>query len=161
MTIEEVVAVSGLPGLYKISGSRTNGMIVEDIDTGKSRFVSMRKHQFTPMATVAIYTDVDATEIKTVFETMAELEKETPIPEVKSPSSELFKYFATVLPEYDRDRVLISDVKKVIKWYKFLTQRSLFPFDESPTEGAADDAKNETEAPADGKTEDSGASDKE
>lgn len=139
MKIEDIVAVSGLPGLYKISGSRSNGMIVEDIDSGKSRFVSMRKHQFTPMGTVAIYTYEDATEINTVFQNIAELEKTDPLPSLKSSSKELFQYFEKVLPDFDKDRVLISDVKKVIKWYSFLTKRELFPFEVSETEGAGEE----------------------
>ncbi|MEL6123943.1 MAG: DUF5606 domain-containing protein, partial [Bacteroidota bacterium] len=72
MRIDEVVAVSGLPGLFKIGATRSNGLIVEDIDTGKSRFVSVRKHQFTPLATVAIYTDMDTVEIDHVFKAMLE-----------------------------------------------------------------------------------------
>lgn len=139
MKIEDIVAVSGLPGLYKISGSRSNGMIVEDIDSGKSRFVSMRKHQFTPLGTVAIYTYEDATEINTVFQNIAELEKTSPLPSLKSSSKELYQYFENVLPDFDKDRVLISDVKKVIKWYMFLTKRELFPFESSIEEGGEEE----------------------
>ena len=139
MKIDELVAVSGLPGLYKIGAARNNGMIVEDIDSGKSRFLSVRKHQFTPLGTVAIYTESDATEINQVFESMAEKAEEFPIPNVKGNSGELFTYFGNILPDYDRERVLVSDVKKVIKWYLFLTKRELFPFeteDEETEDGA-------------------------
>jgi len=131
MTIDEIVAVSGMPGLYKIGGSRPNGMIVEDLDSGKSKFVSMRKHQFTPLGTVAIYTHEDATEINTVFETIAAKETSVPPPPLNSPSGQLFDYFEKILPDYDRDRVMVSDVKKVIKWFYFLKKRALFPFDPS------------------------------
>lgn len=132
MKIDEIVAVSGLPGLFKAVTSRNNGMIIEDIDTQKSRFASIRKHQFTPLATVAIYTDDDATEINEVFSTMLSKEASLPIPDLKTTSSrDLFKYFGEILPEYDTDRVLISDVKKVLKWYSFLRKRDLFPFEAS------------------------------
>lgn len=137
MKIEDIVAISGLPGLYKIVTSRANGMIVEEIPTGKSRFASIRKHQFTPLGTVAIYTEDDAIEIKKVFETIAGKEAEHPIPELSSSQQELFGYFANILPDYSRDQVMISDVKKVIKWYKFLVKHELFPFkseDESSEE---------------------------
>jgi len=130
MKIDEIVAVSGLPGLYKAVTSRNNGMIIEDIDTQKSRFASIRKHQFTPLATVAIYTDDDATEINEVFSTMMAKEESLPVPELKTSSSQdLFKYFGEILPDYDTERVLISDVKKVLKWYTFLKKRDLFPFE--------------------------------
>lgn len=140
MQIDEIVAVSGLPGLYKIGGSRNNGMIIEDLDTGKSRFASVRKHQFTPLGTVAIYTNTDSTEINTVFETMAEKEGELPIPPHKTASKkELFDYFEAILPDYDRDQVLISDVKKVIKWFSFLRTREIFPFDPPTAEGSEEE----------------------
>lgn len=139
MTIDELVAISGMPGLYKIGTSRSNGMIVEDIDSGKSRFISMRKHQFTPLGTVAIYTEMDATELSIVFETMAEKEASMPIPSVNSSSNELFEYFEEILPDYDRDRVLVSDVKKVIKWYLFLKKRELFPFEKSQDDNPTDE----------------------
>lgn len=139
MTIDELVAVSGMPGLYRVAASRNNGMIVEDIDSGKAKFVSMRKHQFTPLGTVAIYTEMDAIELNLVFDTIAAQLDTNPPPALNSPSDELFKYFETILPDYDRDRVLISDVKKVIKWYLFLKKRDLHPFESSSEEESSNE----------------------
>lgn len=123
MNLKDLVAVSGLPGIYKLVTSRNNGLVVEDIDSGKTKFCSVRKHQFTPLETVAIYTDVDACEIKAVFQKIKE--HGAPTPELSSSPKELFSYFAEILPDYDRDQVRISDVKKVIKWYNFLDQRDM------------------------------------
>ena len=123
MTLRDLVAVSGLPGIYKLVTSRSNGLVVEDIDTGKTKFCSVRKHQFTALETVAIYTDLDACEMKEVFAKIKE--HGAPTPDLKSSPKELFKYFAEILPDYDRDQVKISDVKKVIKWYNFLEQRGM------------------------------------
>jgi len=134
MKIDELIHVSGLPGLYKIGASRNNGIIIEDIDTGKSRFASMRKHQFTPLGTVAIYTEDDAEELTKVFDTIEVKAGDTPVPSVKSSSEILFEYFKKILPNYDREQVLISDIKKVIKWYTFLKDRSLYPFESSSEE---------------------------
>ena len=134
MNLEELIHVSGLPGLYKMGGSRSNGLIVEDIDTGKSRFVSMRKHQFTPLGTVAIYTNSDAVELQKVFQSMKEKEDDNPVPDPKGNASELFSYFSIILPDYDRDQVMISDVKKVIKWYLFLEKRALLSLQSEETQ---------------------------
>ena len=57
MKIEEFVAVSGLSGLYKMVANRNNGLIVADLDTGKRKFAPARKHQFTPLASIGIYTN--------------------------------------------------------------------------------------------------------
>jgi len=134
MKADDVVAVSGLPGLYKMVAPRDNGMIIEDIDQGTTKFASVRKHQFTPLGTVAIYTDSDATELTEVFQRMLDQEGDLPVPGHKESNQVLFEYFEEIVPDYDRDQVLISDVKKVVKWYTFLRTRGLFPFDAASDE---------------------------
>ena len=134
MNLENYIAVSGLPGLFKLVNSRNNGLIVSDIDTGKSKFVSIRKHQFTPLATVAIYTYDDATELKIIFRTMLEKFEENPPVSIKEQSSVIASYFGSILPDYDVDRVQISDMKKVIKWFNFLNERNLINLDSDEEE---------------------------
>jgi hypothetical protein len=134
MNLEKIMAVSGLPGLYKLVTSRSNGILVEEFDTDKTRFLSMRKHQFTPLQTVAIYTDEDATELTEVFKTMIAKSDKLPVPSASENSNVLFEYFAQILPEYDRDRVMISDIKKVLKWYSFLLERDLLKETEASSE---------------------------
>lgn len=128
MKLEKYIAVSGLPGIYELVATRNNGLVVSDLDTGKTRFCTMRKHQFTPMGSVAIYTYGDAVEITKVFQTMVENQEETPVPSPSSAAPELFTYFDTILPDFDRDRVFISDIKKIIKWFNFLKERNLLDF---------------------------------
>ncbi len=125
MKLDNIMAVSGLPGLYKLISSRNNGILVSEFDIDKTRFLTMRKHQFTPLQTVAIYTEEDATELTTIFATMLARAGELPVPSANDSNAELFSYFANILPTYDRDRVLISDVKKVVKWFHFLNDRQL------------------------------------
>lgn len=125
MNIKNIVAVSGLPGLFKLAATKNNGLLVSDLDTGKTRFCSVRQHQFTPMETVALYTDTDTTEIGVVFQTMLDKEAELPIPSPNASHKDLQKYFEVILPDYDRDKVFHSDMKKVIKWFNFLNERGL------------------------------------
>lgn len=120
-----MVAVSGLPGLFKLVSTKSNGLLVADPDTGKTRFCSVRQHQFTPMQTVAIYTDTDTIDIKSVFKNMQSLSESHPVPNPNSPQQELRKYFEVIIPDYDRDRVYHSDMKKVIKWFLFLNERGM------------------------------------
>jgi len=125
MSIDKMVAVSGLPGLFKLVATKSNGLLVADPDTGKTRFCSVRVHQFTPMQTVAIYTDDDTIDIKSVFKSMNDHIESHPVPHPNSPQQDLKKYFEVVIPDYDRDRVYHSDMKKVIKWFTFLKDRNL------------------------------------
>ena len=123
MNIKNIVAVSGLPGLYKLVATKSNGIIVSDPDSGKTRFCSVRQHQFTPMETVAIYTEDDTVEIAKVFQAMLDHQAALSVPSPNCSHLDLQKYFAVILPEYDRDRVFHSDMKKVIKWFNFLNER--------------------------------------
>lgn len=125
MNLEEYVAVSGLPGVYKMVANRNNGLIIADLDSGKGRFASARKHQFTPLASIGIYTDDDTEELKVVFRTMLEKYETLPPVATNVSSDELFDYFGEILPNFDRDRVYASDVKKIIKWFNYLNARNL------------------------------------
>ncbi len=134
MKLEKYIAVSGMSGLFKLVNTRNNGILIEDFDTNNTKFVSTRKHQFTPLGTIALYTNDDSVELQKVFKSMYELKDEIGLVDLNSNSSELRDYFVKVLPDYDPDRVHISDIKKVIKWYNFLEERGLLVFESDEEE---------------------------
>lgn len=134
MNLKDYVAVGGLPGLYKLVATRSSGLVIRDIDSDKTRFASSRKHQFTPLESVAIYTDQDSIELSIIFGKIEEKLTELPLPDIKAGKDEVFDYFSKILPDYDTERVFLSDVKKVIKWYKFLSERDLLHKEETSTE---------------------------
>jgi hypothetical protein len=125
MQIKDIIAVSGVGGLSRLASSRTNGLLLENLDTGKTKFFSTRKHQFTPLETVSIYTMMDTAELKEVLSSMKALEETTPVPSSKESNDILSVYFEKVLPEYDKERVYPSDIKKIIKWYSILKEKGL------------------------------------
>ena len=126
MNIKDLVVVTGMTGIQRIAASRDNGMMVEDLDTGKVRFASVRKHQFSPLESISIYTDDnDAVELKVVLQAMLDKLDETPVVSAKSKPDELRAYFSKILPNYDRDQVHVSDIKKLIRWFFFLNERGL------------------------------------
>ena len=128
MNLEKFIAVSGLPGIYELVATRNNGLVVSDLDSGKTKFCTMRKHQFTPLGSVAIYTYGDAVEISKLFMAMHDQNDENPIIQANIPAPQIFDYFEKILPDFDKDRVFISDIKKVIKWYHFLNSRGKLDF---------------------------------
>jgi len=128
MKLDKYIAVSGFPGLYELVNTRSNGLLIGDLDTGKTKFVSTRKHQFTPLGTIAIYTFDDATELKVIFKTISEQMDSNPIIDINESSANIRSYFENILPDYDPDRVHVSDIKKVIKWYNFLDGKGLLDF---------------------------------
>ncbi len=126
MNLEKLVALSGMPGVYRMAANRSNGLIVEEIPSGKLKFASIRKHQFTPLESIGIYTDDGETvELKVVFGNMLEQLSDNPPVNPGSDSGDLYAYFAKILPNFDRDRVHPGDVKKVIRWFLFLQEHGL------------------------------------
>lgn len=123
--LEHLLAITGMPGIYRMRANRSNGLIVEDLDHGKTQFVPIRNHQFTPLESVAIYTTTDSVELMKIFLTMAEKEAQVPPVDVKSSNEDLYGYFQEILPDYDKDRVYPNDIRKVIKWYGFLKERGM------------------------------------
>lgn len=125
MNLEKLVSVTGLSGIYKVAANKNNGLIIEDLDSGKHKFVSARKHQFTPLESISIYTDTDSAPLTKVFGSMLEQFDDTPPVAPNASKADMQEYFADILPDYDRDRVYPSDMKKVIKWFNFLKERDL------------------------------------
>lgn len=147
MKLEELVAVSGMSGIFKLAANRNNGLIIEDLSTGKKRFASSRKHQFTPLASIAIFTLEDSTELKVVFRSMLEQIESNPIPATKASSADLHTYFKKILPDYDEDKVHTSDIKKLIKWFNFLNEKQLIDMiDEDEPEEEKVEQKEEVKA---------------
>ena len=125
MNLEPYIAVSGEQGLFKLVANRSNGLVLESLDNGKSKFYSIRKHQFTPLGTVAIYTLTDTSPLADIFRTMQEKLAEMPLVSTKAETHEIEEYFEGILPDYDEDRVSVKDMKKVIKWFNSLNEKGL------------------------------------
>lgn len=146
MKLDKIVAVSGLPGLYRVAANRSNGMIIANLDSGKKKLAPTRKHDFTLLSVAAVYVDdagenaEDAVPLKNVFRNMLQQIEDNPPLKNNAKPTELREYFADVLPNYDRDRVHISDMKKIIKWFKYLNERDMISLeDEVETPVAADE----------------------
>jgi hypothetical protein len=124
MNLDKFLVVSGIPGVHKLIASRADGVIIEDRKEGRTRFVSARQGQVTPLATVAIYTYSEAGEdtvpLVDVFEKMFDVHETLPPADINAAGAVLRDYFSEILPTHDRDRVHINDIKKCIKWYNFM-----------------------------------------
>lgn len=127
MNLERIMAISGMAGLYKMITNKSNGLIVANFDTGKKRFISARKHQFTPLETISIYTDDgDSVPLTKVFQSMIDQKEDNPPIKTSASGEDITEYFTDILPNYDKDKVYLSDMKKVVKWFKFIEERDIF-----------------------------------
>jgi len=148
MKLDDLVAVSGMSGVFRLAANRDNGLIIENLDTGKRKFAASRKHQFTPLASIAIFTYEDSTELKVVLRNMMNQMEENPVVKTSASSAVLHEYFRKILPDYDEDKVHTSDIKKLIKWFNFLNERKMIDMideeEETTEEDATEDKKEET-----------------
>lgn len=118
MKLDEIISVSGMPGLQKLLATRNNGLLIESYETGKRQFVSVRKHQFTPLVSIGIYTYTDVAALEDVFKKIHTSKETNPDPNDKA--DDLRAWFKTIVADHDEDRVHINDIRKVIKWYNFI-----------------------------------------
>jgi hypothetical protein len=126
--VSKFVAISGMGGVQKLVAVRSNGLIIEDFDSKQRKFVPTRAHEFSPFETIQVYVDTEEGVVKlaeVITKMKEQAEKDNPPPSDKSESDELRDYFISVLPDHDRFRVKISDIKKMIKWFNFLNSRNL------------------------------------
>lgn len=132
MEFREIIAVTGISGLKLLVANRNDGLILSELDGSNKKFYSNRQHMFSPLENIAIYTDSDTVPLLDVFIEMQKQKESNPPINPNASNDELRAYLAKILPEYDRDRVNISDIKKLIKWYAILENLDVF---KKPAEG--------------------------
>ena len=130
MNLEPIISISGKPGLYRMVNNKNSGLVLEDLDTGRKRFYSAMRHQFTPLGTISIYTMIDSEPLEKVFQNMLDQLEDNPPPKGKANADDLYEYFEDVLPQFDKTRVMLGDIKKVIKWFTFLLEKGLLTDEE-------------------------------
>ena len=122
--LKGILAISGQSGLFKMLSQVKNGLIVEHLET-KKRMPVYSTHKISSLEDIAIYTEDKEVILKDVFK---EIYQKTDGKEILSPKSsndELKGFFSEVLPNYDEDRVYVSDIKKVVNWYSILRKNDI------------------------------------
>lgn len=133
---ETILAISGKPGLYKLVSRGKNNLIVETLDAAHRRMPAFATDRITSLGDIAMFTETDDVPLMDVMENIKTLEssKKASINEKKASAKELQDYFTKVLPEWDRDRVHNSDIKKLISWYNILVENGITDFKEKEEE---------------------------
>ena len=146
MEYSKLVAITGLPGLFELISSKTDGAIVRSLDDKTSRFVSSRIHNFSHLESIEIYTVRDNVNLVDVLNAMGQAGKA--LPDEKDPAA-IKKYFQEVYPDMDFERVYASDMKKMVKWLSQLQKNKVeLKLSEVPEEEEAEEVAAPEEAPA-------------
>ena len=138
--LETVLAISGKPGLYKLVSRGNNSLIVETLDAQNKRMPIFGADKVISLADIAMYTDEEEVPLRRVFKNILEKEggKKTSLDYKKASKDELAAFMAEALPNYDRDRIYPTDVKKLIQCYNILIENGLDDFDETLKETEGD-----------------------
>jgi hypothetical protein len=122
MEYTKLVAVSGLPGLFELINSKTDGAIVRSLEDKSTRFVSSRIHNFSHLESIEIYTTGDNINLVELFNAM---EKDGGKLPGEKDADAIKKYFQKVYPEMDFERIYPSDMKKMVKWFDILKKNNV------------------------------------
>ncbi len=131
---EVILSISGKPGLFKLVSRGKRNIIVETLDAQHKRMPAFGTDRITSLNDVAMYTDDEDEPLTKILAAMGKKEdnKKASIDGKKARSKELREYFATILPNFDRDRVHDNDIKKLIQWYNILVENNITDFDAEP-----------------------------
>ncbi len=119
MQLEKIISISGKPGLYKLVAQLKNGFIIEDVVTKKKVSIG-NSSQVSLLDNISMYTLDKEVPLFEVFENIAKNNEYKETISHKSDETELKNFMSTALPNYDADRVYVSDIKKLAQWYNTL-----------------------------------------
>ena len=150
MEYREIVAVTGIGGLFQLMATKADGAIVRNLQDKTTKFISARLHNVTPLESIEVYTTGDNVRLHEVFQKMKD--SSTPVADPKTADNNAIKaYFKGIFPEFDDERVYVSDMKKMLKWFELLKANELLNFEMYQRNEEEEDAPGESvteEAPA-------------
>lgn len=128
MALDKILSIAGKPGLYKLLTQTRAGFVGESLLDGKRVTVSLRNN-VSVLSEIAIYTLEEEVPLREVFQKIIERENggKTAVGH-KEEKIKLEEYFFEILPNYDEDRVYVSDIKKIIQWYNILLDNGITDF---------------------------------
>ncbi|HAP62172.1 MAG TPA: hypothetical protein DCR93_22630, partial [Cytophagales bacterium] len=141
MKLNDIAAISGKGGLFKVLKPSRTGVVLESLDAKKKRLVANMNQRVSVLEEISIYTldEEGSVPLADVFLKINDEFGDDPGVDSKSDGDELFAFLRHILPDFDEDKVYASDVKKLVSWYKII----LAHFPERFTE---EDEEEETKA---------------
>ena len=141
MDLKEILSVSGKPGLFKTIAQTKTGVIIESLIDGK-RIQAFASDKISSLGEISIFTTNEDMPLREVFRLIREKNGDQPAPDVKANDRMLKSFFESVLPEYDRERVYTSHIRKLSQWYNLLIANGITDFT-----APAEEVEPETDSP--------------
>ena len=142
MSLDKILSIGGRPGLYRLLTQTRTGIVAQSLLDNRKVTVGMSSN-VSVLSEIAIYTLEEELPLRAVFEKI-QLKENGGKTSVKHKDDKLSleEYFFEVLPNYDEDKVYVSDIKKVIQWYNILHDHGITDFSEPEEESAKADEKD-------------------
>lgn len=126
--LKEILSIAGKPGLQRMVSNSSNAIIVESL-IDRKRFPAYSNAKIIALEDISIYTETEDMPLKEVFKRMYDKEGGKQAISHKEPNEKIVAYFNEVVPEYDKERVYTSDIKKIIQWYNLLVSKGILNFE--------------------------------
>jgi hypothetical protein len=114
-----IISISGMPGLFKVVAQSKNGVIVESL-TDKRRFPAFASHKISSLEDISMFTTGEDKPLKEIMKAIFDKENGGPAIDNKKDDKEITAYFESILPDYDKERVHVSNMRKLFTWYNQL-----------------------------------------
>lgn len=137
MDLENIISIAGYSGLHKVVGSTKNGIVVESIEDGK-RMAAYASHKVSALDDISIFSETEDVPLKDVFQKMYDENNGKAGISHKTSANELKAFFLKSMSDYDQDRVYVSDIKKVVRWYNLLIESGLLKPEEKEEKPSAE-----------------------
>ncbi len=124
MNVDKILAISGKPGLYELKIQTRSGFLAESLLDGKKITVGM-KSNVSLLSEISMYTYSEEKPLVEILRAIAVKENEGPALSHKEDNDKLISYFREILPDFDEDRVYVSDIKKLLNWYNILQAKGM------------------------------------
>jgi hypothetical protein len=129
MDLSKILSISGKSGLFMVVSQLKNAVLVESI-IDKKRFPAFAHEKISSLEEIAVFTATEDKPLKEILKAIYDKQEGKAAPDAKSDNKVLQAFFLEVVPDYDSDRVYISDIRKIINWYNLLTEYNLLDFSE-------------------------------
>lgn len=128
MSLEKILAISGKPGLYELKVQTRSGFLAESLIDGKKINVGLQNN-VSLLSEISVYTYEGEKPLAEILKTIAEKEDDKEAISHKEDKNTLENYFSEIIPNYDKERVYASDIKKIINWYNLLITKGIISKD--------------------------------
>lgn len=133
MNLEGIISISGMPGLYKVVGQLKSGVIVEGL-TDKKRVPVYSHQQISTLQDISMFTTGDNKPVSEIMKAIFDKENGGLCIDHKADEKAIIAYFESVVPDYDKERVHLSNMRKLFNWYTILQQTGNLKVSEEKTD---------------------------